>query len=178
MSLRGGRKPDVKHFPFSLTLLPRWEADLRTDDAKLVRIASRLSQLGQSPYGEILGAWSKSKTKVGEARMRVESKHLDCFGSKEPRNDEKLVAIRSFCKISPLQVGGRSCACVSKLQMRGGGSSRRANLNSSRHLQGFSLGDPAGVGSNRLDSRTSCENDSSLVTLPISMKVRCKKCLA
>ena len=58
--------------------------------------------------------------------------------------------------------------------MRGGGSSRRANLNSARHLQGFSLGDPAGVGSNRLDSRTSCENDSSLVTLPISMEVRYK----
>ena len=141
MSLREGHKPDVKHFPFSLTLLPRWE-------------------------------------KVGEARMRVESKHLDCFGSKEPRNDSKLVAKRSFCKISPLQWGGRSCACVSKLQMRGGGSSRRANLNSARHLQGFSLGDLAGVSSNRLDSRTSCENDSSLVTLPISMKVRCKKCLA
>ena len=54
------------------------------------------------------------------------------------------------------------------------GSSRRANLNSARHLQSFSLGDLAGVGLNRLDSRTSCENDSSLVTLPISMEVRCK----
>ena len=27
--------------------------------------------------------------------------------------------------LSPLQGGGRSCACISKLQMRGGGSSRR-----------------------------------------------------
>ena len=37
--------------------------------------------------------------------------------------------------------------------------SRVENLKSTRHLQGFSLGDPAGVGLNRLDFRSSCEND-------------------
>ena len=32
---------------------------------------------------------------------------------------------REMANNSPLQGGGRSCACTSKLQMRGGGSSRR-----------------------------------------------------
>ena len=36
---------------------------------------------------------------------------------------------RELATNSPLQGGGRSCACISKLQMRGGGSSRRVKLN-------------------------------------------------
>ena len=41
-------------------------------------------------------------------------------------------------KVSPLQGGGRSCACISKLQMRGGGSSRREKL-IPQHLIGLEV---------------------------------------
>ena len=36
--------------------------------------------------------------------------------------------VKNGKSLSPLQGGGRSCACTSKLQMRGGGSSRREKL--------------------------------------------------